>query len=387
MKSRTCLYCFLPLILTTTAYGQGIVIDDSFFSVSLDMTRMVDVYLPGGYDPDDSTNNYPVIYFLHGAGGDQNSYSFLIAILNSLIADNAIEPLIVVKPDGSIGPYLGSFYTNSELYGFFEDYIAYDLVDYIDSEYNTITSLDKRAVMGHSMGGYGSMKLALKHPDIFHAVAAHSGPLNLEANEDILAQVLEENGGSGPFHPSAGIFSLLVFTAAGAFSPNLNNPPYYVDFPIDNDGNIIDSTWAKWVLHNPAHLATQYSADDSLAIYFDCGMQDELFIFPMNTTFADSLDSLDLPYEFQPYEGMHSNLLFERFPIALAFLDSVMSQGEGMLGDLNGDGELDIFDILLLIGLVLNGEYELLGDMNQDGSLDILDIIILINIVLGGGAN
>jgi len=65
---------------------------------------------------------------------------------------------------------------------------------------------------------------------------------------------------------------------------------------------------------------------------------------------------------------------------------TLLGVGGGTLGDLNGDGERNIFDIITLINLVLNKEYHLLGDMNEDGALDILDIIILIDVALAGGA-
>lgn len=326
IKKSYHIFGILLLYLSGTAYGQGTVVDDSFFSSALDTTRFVDVYLPEGYDPDDSTVKYPVIYFLHGAGGNQDGYGFILGILDALIGNQTIEPVIVVKPDGSIAPYEGSMYTNSELYGQFEDYIVKDLIDFIDTHYNTIATPDKRCIMGHSMGAYGAMKLALKHPEIYRCVAAHSGPLDLNHGPDWFPNILAENGGAPPYSytPGAGTFSILTFTAAGAFSPNLNNPPYFVDFPLDTSGNLIDSIFAKWVLHNPSDLAAEVPADADLAIYFDCGMQDELLIFPFNTGFADSLNQFGMAYEFQAYTGNHSNQLANRFPISLAFLDSVM---------------------------------------------------------------
>ena len=71
-------------------------------------------------------------------------------------------------------------------------------------------------------------------------------------------------------------------------------------------------------------LARNLSEEDDLAIYFDCGIQDEFLTYAFNTSFADSLDRLGIPYEFQSFTGGHSNQLSTRFPIALQFLDSVM---------------------------------------------------------------
>lgn len=305
--------------------GQGTVVNTSFYSKSLGINRGIQIYLPQGYNPQ-STVEYPVIYFLHGATVNHTQYTPLFDIFNNLIAAHIISPLIVVKPDGSIGPWGGSYYTNSELYGNFEDYIVYDLVHFIDSAYNTNASREKRAIMGHSMGAYGAMKLALKHPDVYCSVSAHSGPLDFKHFSDWIPFVLSENGGA-PVHfynPSAGTMTYLFYTMAGAFSPNLTNSPYLVDFPLDSLDNWIDSVWNRWSIHNPVHLARNITPGSDLAIYFDCGLQDEFVLYPFNTAFADSLDNFGLPYVYQSFNGGHTNQLVNRFPIAFQFMDSVM---------------------------------------------------------------
>ena len=245
MKSNLWAYLLISLICAIRVYGQGRVVDDSFYSTALGETRMVDVYLPEGYDTD--TTRYPVVYFLHGHLGDQDSYPEMIPVLDTLIGDGIIRPVIFVKPSGFTGPYGGSFYTNSELYGNFEDYIAYDLVDYIDATYRTLAAQNRRAIMGHSMGGYGAMKIGLKHPDIYCAWVSHSGLVGLVPFDRWIEQVLEENGGSGPYEPLAGYTTYVSFAMAGAFSPNLDNPPTMVDFFLDDDGNRIDSVWERWL--------------------------------------------------------------------------------------------------------------------------------------------
>ncbi len=226
--------------ITSFSSAQGTVKNLTFFSSSLQKERNFQIYLPEGYNEQDSVR-YPVIYFLHGAGLNQTSYQNLSGTLNDLIENKKISPVIVVKPDGSIGPWGGSFYTNSELYGNFEDYIVYDLSDYIDTNFKTISTRNKRAIMGHSMGGYGAMKLALKHTDKYCAVVSHSAPLDFSHWPDRIPGVLAENGGvpvSEYVIAPGKIHTFLFYTLAGAFSPNLNNSPYPVDFPLDSMGNI-----------------------------------------------------------------------------------------------------------------------------------------------------
>jgi len=286
----------------------------------------MNVYLPEGYAA--GNHEYPVIYFLIGEKYNHPSYGQIFSVLDDLIQREMILPIILVIPDGTVPPYLSSVYTNSDLYGNFEDFIAYDLVDFIDSNYRTIPDQKKRSIMGHSTGGYGAMKLALKHPDIFSGIASHSGELDLNMLVSLWAdRVLAEYSGSPPYYyyPDAGVWSFYTTMLAGAFSPDLNDPPYYVDFPLDRNGKIDNSVLAKWHHHNPAQLAAQFDKNWKLSIYFDCGTNDELDLFPMNSAFADSLDSLGMVCEFQSYTGDHFDQLPARFPISLSFLNSVMT--------------------------------------------------------------
>lgn len=324
----------IVIILPVLVFGQGSLTDISFYSNSLNMIQNMQVYLPEEYNPQDA-KRYPVVYFLHGALATHTSNPELIGILDNLIEDLTISPVIVVKPDGSVGPWGGSMYTNSELYGSFEDYIVYDLVEFIDTTYKTISNRDKRVIMGHSMGGYGSMKLAFKHPDIYRGAASHNGPLDFNHFSLWVPTILAENGGApvSSYNPNKGIATLFLYTVAGAFSPNLNNTPYPVDFPLDSTGNFIDSTFNRWLIHDPARLCSNITPESNLAIYFDCGEQDEVFLHPFNIGFADSLDALGLNYVFKSYEGTHNNQGTKRFPIVLSFLDSVMNISTGLFGN------------------------------------------------------
>jgi len=308
--------------------AQGQLLERSVFSPALNATRRVFVYLPAGYDPMDSTTRYRTVYFLHGAGTGLLPYVFFApAILDDMIASGTIRPVILVLPDGDTPPFEGSFYTNSTLYGRFEDYIVTDVVNFVDTEYNTAASPESRFIAGHSMGGYGAMKIALKHPDRFRGVTALSGPLDLHLAPSIVPHILAENGGHAPyaFTPDAGTFTSLAFTMAGAFSPNLDNPPFLVDFPLDQNGQIVDAVLQRWLAHDPATLATSFGQPPDLDIYFDCGREDELYVFPFNTAFADTLTSHGFAFLFKPYTGGHSDQLISRVRLALVHIDSVFN--------------------------------------------------------------
>ncbi len=326
MRKANSFFLILFLLLPGVVYAQGTVVADSFYSDALGEMRHMRVYLPEGYDT--TTIDYPVIYFLHGGNADHTWYSSLYQVLDSLIGNHIIQPVIVVKPDGSVGPYAGSCYTNSELYGNFADYIVYDLVEYIDATYRTIPERKKRCLMGHSMGGNGSLQRALENPDVYGGAASHSGVVDVSiALELWTPYILSENGSSPPYYyyPSAGNFTYTTFTFAGAYSPDTTAPPYLVDFPLDSMGDLDSTVYARWRLHDVPRLAAQLPPDTNLAIYFDCGMQDEIFCYPQNTALAESLDAFGISHEFQSYTGNHSNQLRSRYPWSLTFLDSAMN--------------------------------------------------------------
>jgi S-formylglutathione hydrolase FrmB len=312
--------------IASNTYSQSNLVDTKFFSASLDTIRDLRIYLPDGYDSTDIDKRYSVIYFLHGSGGNQTSYSGIFPILDSLITNHVIMPVIVVIPDGSSGPYLGSNYSNSALYGLFENYIAFDLIDYIDSNYKTIPSKDNRAIMGHSMGGEGSMRIALKHPNLYSGVASHSGVLSNGFLDFIVPLVIAEMDSTNQIKPTNGYMSQALFTAAGGTTPNMNNPPFYVDLPIDNHGNLIDSTFAKWQKTSTVFLATKYNTESNLQFYFDCGTDDPIFYY--TTIFADTLKSRNIPFEFQSFKGGHSDKFYERFKISVVFLSSVIAASD-----------------------------------------------------------
>ena len=322
---KICVSVFLSAVTLLSA-AQDNVRNLTFYSKSLKMNRKVQVYLPEDYHENESVR-YPVIYFLHGTTQNSLSEGNLYHIYQTLIEDGTISPVIIVKPDGSCSRWGDSYFLNSALNGNFEDYLVNDLVEYIDSAFHTIDSRDQRTIMGWSAGGSCAMRTALKHPGIYGGVVSHTGRLNMGSHSLYIPGILSENGGApvSSYSPNAGPMSRAIFTMAAAFSPNLNHPPYFVDFPIDGNGNFIDSIWNRWLLNDCSFLARNISKADDLAIYFDCGTYDEEATYPFNTSFADSLDMLGLPYSFQSYSGGHYDR-FSRYPVGLAFLDSVMNK-------------------------------------------------------------
>ncbi len=313
--------------------ADGTLLHETVFSNTLEQNRSVNIYLPEGYDSEDSSIRYPVVYFLHGGYVTQNSYPMLIDALDDLIGtgdgptpEENISPMIAVMPNGNSSWYGGlTWWTNSPLHGMIEDYVLNDIIAYVDSTYNTYDMPELRAIMGHSMGGYGAMKIALKHPDIFSAVGTHGGVVDLTASmERVIPLILDENDGAGPFDPEAGVWTEILYNMSGAFSPDMESEPYFVDLPIENDGAYIDETWQLWRQKDPTRIASELTTETQPEILLQCGTSDILWL-PVNEAFHDSLGIIGLNSTFIEHIGDHNNALGQRFPVTLAFFDSLFS--------------------------------------------------------------
>ncbi len=331
---------FLLLVIPLSALGQGTVVDTSFYSEALGQEKNVSVYLPEGYG-NHWWMRYPVIYYLHGAGQllGHDEFPALVSALDAMIADGSIWPVIVVRPDGFTSPYPAGFYTSSVLYGDIEGCLIDDLIQWTDSNYKTIPWKRKRAVMGHSMGAYGAIKYYGEHPDIYCAAAGvciSGADLTTMMGINIYGVLAELQGPPYYYYPSAGFANGVLFSMSGAFSPNMANPPYYVDLPIDEYASMIPEIWALWLEHDLIQYLDWMGSDcwwDQTTLYFDAGTEDQFYIVPACNAFAANLDAMGADYEYQVFEGGHFDKLDERFPIALEFLCTAMHHRWGWWWD------------------------------------------------------
>lgn len=158
-------------------------------------SRRMTVYTPAGYDqsPD---RRYPVLYLLHGLGGDENAWSELgraIQIIDNLIAQGKAEPMIVVMPNGNIAmpaapgeSHWGMIPPTTKLPhtmdGAYEECFP-EIVKFIDTNYRTIADKPHRAIAGLSMGGMHSLHISKEYPDLFDYVGLFSAVINPWGNE------------------------------------------------------------------------------------------------------------------------------------------------------------------------------------------------------------
>src|SRR6185436_6970086 len=145
----------------------------------------VSIYLPPSY-AGERTRRYPVVYLLHGYTGTDLGYfgptgRQLHVIAERVFASGGAREMILVMPN-CMNAYGGCMYSNSVTAGNWEGYVADDLVGYMDSHYRTIAARESRGLAGHSMGGYGTLRLAMKRPDVFNAIYALSSCCLNEGN-------------------------------------------------------------------------------------------------------------------------------------------------------------------------------------------------------------
>jgi S-formylglutathione hydrolase FrmB len=209
----------------------------------------------------------------------------------------------------------GSMYSSSVTTGNFEQFIARDVVAYIDAHYRTIANRRSRGLVGHSMGGYGASRIGMKHADVFGSLYIMSpcclsprpaGPANPENEKTLEAVKTAEDSAKLPFLLRAQLAS------AAAWSPDPKNPPLYLDLPV-KDGVPQPDVLAKWTANSPLAFIDQYI--DGLrqyrAIAIDVGDQDRLRID--TAKLHDVLDRYGIANSFEIYSGTHTSRVADRF--------------------------------------------------------------------------
>jgi S-formylglutathione hydrolase FrmB len=226
------------------------------------------VLLPASFDAD-KTHRFPILYFLHGLG--DNEQSFLRTGAWNLVEDlrekGRLKDFLIVTPAGE-----ASFYINSRDGRVrYEDFLLQEFFSFIERRYRVRPGRANRAISGISMGGYGAFHLAFAHPQLFSSASAHSAALI-----EKLPAFLSGNGSV----PAPGRSRLLD----GVFG----QPP--------------DPAFWEW--NSPLTLARSASLS-GLKIYFDCGSEDD-FGFEAGATALDKiLTSRKIPHEFHLYPGRH----------------------------------------------------------------------------------
>jgi enterochelin esterase-like enzyme len=260
-----------------------------------------------------------VVYLLHGYGARDTTFTERLANLpqsaDTLAGAQGFSELIVVMPN-AYSLHKGSMYSSSVTTGDWERFIAEDLVAYVDGHYRTLAARMSRGLGGHSMGGYGALRIGMKRPDVFSSLYVMSAcclaanreprPESMAAAEAIKTREQAEEAANAPgFGASASLAS------AAAWSPNPKNPPLYLDLPV-KDGKVRPEIVAKWVANAPLEMVDRYEATlkQYYAIAVDIGTKDGLL--GSNQRLHDALIRLRVPHGYEEYDGDHTDHVRER---------------------------------------------------------------------------
>lgn len=277
--------------------------------------RDVFVFLPPSYASEKS-RRYPVVYALHGysIGAEQWTHEIHVPqTIEGAIAQGAKE-MIVVLPDSKT-VHNGSMYSSSATTGDFEQFIAHDLVAYIDAHYRTIPDRLSRGLVGHSMGGYGATRIGMKHSDVFGNLYIMS-PCCLSPRMAVSQKPEDEKAleavKTAEDSAKLGFFQRAQLASAAAWSPDPKNPPLYLDLPV-KDGVAQPDVLAKWAANAPLAFVDQYVGGlrQYRAIAIDVGDQDGLRIDA--SKLHDALDKYGIANSFEVYSGTHTSRVADRF--------------------------------------------------------------------------
>lgn len=240
----------------TPGIERGTIEETEYQSKTVGTTRKVTVYLPPKYD---KSKKYPVLYLLHGIGGDHKEWMQGVPniIMDNLYAQGKAKPMIIVMPNGRALPNdkaEGNVYSMEKVKGFeiFERDLIDDLIPFIQSQYSTYTDQEHRAIAGLSMGGGQSLNFGLGNLDKFAFVGGFSSAPNTKQPEQLIPDVDAMKKANKVLWMVCGSKDGLMFNSSRlkAFCDKNNIPCTLIQYPEGQHDFVV---W-KYGLYNYAQL-------------------------------------------------------------------------------------------------------------------------------------
>ncbi|MGM9792262.1 MAG: alpha/beta hydrolase [Candidatus Cryptobacteroides sp.] len=281
-----------PAPVPLESYQQDLV----FHSAAMNRDYQYSIRLPHSYE-EDTDRRYPVVYMLHGLGDDHNSWNGNWLHANSKIdaleQAGRISEMIYVFPEG-LTSYYCNYYNGKYNY---MDMIVYDLLPYIDSVYRTVPDKEHRSITGYSMGGFGAMVLAEKHPELF----ACSAPLSMSFRTDEQYMSESQSGWDGQWGK--------IFGGIGKEGEERLTDYYKQHCP-----------FYQFTSENAASLST-------VKWFFTCG-DDEEQLLVANDALHAQLRDIAFPHEYRVENGAHtSSYWMDALSEVLPWFDCNMNGG------------------------------------------------------------
>ena len=291
--------------------------------------RRLPVYLPPGYAT--SSRRYPVLFALSGFTGSGRSWlntspwgEALDARLDRLHATGVLAPTIVVMPD-CCTRWGGSQYLDSSATGRYEEHLIGEVVPWVEKNCRTLPGRAHRGVFGKSSGGYGALRLGMRHPEVFGAVACHSGDMGFEFCyfpdfPKFLRQV-ERHGGVAGFvrafeaspRKSHELFDAMnILAMAACYSPQPGRP-FGIGLPMHLHTGALDrGTWERWLRQDPLRLLPRHAAAlrSLRLLYLDCGSSDEFALHLGARQFHAGLQRLGIRHRYEEFDDGHMNVSY-----------------------------------------------------------------------------
>ena len=257
--------------------------------------RRMFVYTPAGYDAD-STATYPVLYLLHGSGGDETSwadYGRACQIIDNMLHQGSIKPMIVVMPNGNIemdaapgeSPYMNKKPTGNNIsswLGKFEKLFVPEIVKYTERHYRVKADKQHRAIAGLSMGGLHTLFIALNNPDMFDFVGLFSAQTSNMLDENNIFKMER-------FNHNMQRFRNVLALVQDKVAPPVSLSDKMADIDIYNR---LEEKLQRQFEHAPQLYYIAIGSDD--------------FLKKMNSQYRDILDKHGYPYTYVETDGDHS---------------------------------------------------------------------------------
>lgn len=228
------------------------------------------IYLPHDYQT--SARRYPVVYLLHGYSDDDSGwlqFGEMNRIVDKGIADGEIPPMIIVMPDAGVSWYINDYKGKVR----FEDMFVQELIPYIDATYRTRAKKEFRGISGLSMGGYGSLVLSMRNPDLFAACAAFSSAVR--SDDEVV---------NTPKEWYDRVFGVL-------FGENLEGQAR------------LTAHWKKYSVLEIVKTTPKEQLS-KVKYYIDSG--DDDFLYEGNNLLHNALRKKEVPNEYRVHDGAHN---------------------------------------------------------------------------------
>jgi hypothetical protein len=300
------------------------------------------VYVPPGYD-DDPGRRYPVVYIIQGYTGHLSMWRNrspyrqpFPETADAVFARGEAPPALVVFVDAWT-KYGGSQFVDSPGTGRYHSYLCDEIVPWVDAHYRTLAAAPHRAITGKSSGGFGAMITPMLRPDLFGALATHSGDAlyeysyipefakatrHLRDYDGDIWRWWDDFQSRPSFTKPADHDLLMLLGVSACFSANKDGS---VDLPFEPDtGQLRPDVWQRWLDWDPIRMAPQYAGalTAQRGIWIDAGTRDEWFLDLGATAFRETLRDLgvgDEAIKFELFDATHMGIDY-RYPLSLSWL-------------------------------------------------------------------